>query len=160
MFFFPNILFSISGPPFSSSSKFYVMALTDILNVEYHQQDTGYYCGAACAQMVLNQIGAGLLSQDDLYCDNHSHNSPAEQIDRWRSGPTGLEWTMVARKPDAFTNTFVIYSETAEENISRKIIWTIHHYQVAPIALVWGWRHWVVVTGYVATAAPTARDDV
>jgi hypothetical protein len=135
------------------------MALTENLTVEYHQQDTGYYCGAACAQMVLNQIGAGLLSQDDLYDDNHCHNSMDEQADNWSSGPTGLAWTMVARKPDTFGNTFVIYSETAEENISRKIIWTIHHYQVAPIALVNGWDHWVVVTGYIATAAPTSAGD-
>lgn len=136
------------------------MALTENLNIEYHQQDTGYYCGAACAQIVLNQIGAGLLSQDDLYNDNHTHNSSDEQTDGWYSGPTGLAWTMVARKPDNFTHTFVIYSETLEENISRKIIWTIHNYRVAPIALVMGWDHWVVVTGYVATAAPTSWDDV
>jgi len=28
-----------------------------------HQQDTDYYCGAACAQMVLESIGAGLLDR-------------------------------------------------------------------------------------------------
>ena len=51
------------------------------LPIEYHQQDKGnradgkYYCGPACAQMVLNHMGAGLLLQDDLYNDCHSHNS-------------------------------------------------------------------------------------
>ncbi len=134
--------------------------MQDILNVEYHQQDTDFYCGAACAQMVLNQIGAGLLSQDDLYNDNNSHNSSDEQADSWYSGPAGINWTMINRKPDTFSRTFEINSETAEENISRKIIWTIHHYQVAAIALVWGWDHWIVVTGYDATAAPTSKDDV
>jgi hypothetical protein len=136
------------------------MIPTENLNVEYHQQDTDYYCGAACAQMVLNQIGAGLLSQDDLYNDNNTHNSPAEKTEGWYSGPTGLAWTMVARKPAAFINTFLIFSETSEESISRKIIWTIHHYQVAPIALVYGWDHWIVVKGYMATAAPASSDDI
>lgn len=41
------------------------MPVTEDLNVAYHQQDTNYYCGGACAQMVLDRIGAGLLSQDD-----------------------------------------------------------------------------------------------
>jgi hypothetical protein len=27
----------------------------------YHQQDTDYYCGAAVAQMILDEIGAGLI---------------------------------------------------------------------------------------------------
>src|SRR5438045_9455910 len=135
------------------------MPVSEDLTVAYHQQDTDYYCGAACAQMVLNQIGAGLLSQDDLYDDNHSHNSPDEQTDGWYSGPTGLTWTMVARKPDNFGHTFVIYSETGEDNISRTIIWTIRNYQVAAIALVMGWDHGVVVTGYKATAAPTTWND-
>lgn len=26
-----------------------------------HQQDTGYYCGAAVAQMILDSIGPGIL---------------------------------------------------------------------------------------------------
>src|SRR5262245_38466780 len=116
----------------------------DILNNEYHQQDTDYYCGAACAQMVLNDIGAGLLSQDDLYCDNHDHNSTEEQADGWYSGPTGIEWTMNNRKPSTFGNPFVLFHELTEENISRKLIWTIHHYRIAPIALVQRTDHWVV----------------
>ncbi len=40
----------------------------------YHQKDTGYYCGAACAQRVLDECGVGLLDQDTLYNDNYSHS--------------------------------------------------------------------------------------
>ena len=50
------------------------MPIQQDLAVKYHQQDTDYYCGAACAQMVLDSIGAGTLNQDDLYADNHSHS--------------------------------------------------------------------------------------
>ena len=35
------------------------MAVHEDLAVQYHQQDTDYYCGGASAQMVLAQIGAG-----------------------------------------------------------------------------------------------------
>ena len=51
------------------------MTVHEDLAVQYHQQDTDYYCGAACAQMVLEQCGSGLLSQVDLYNDNHNHST-------------------------------------------------------------------------------------
>ncbi len=38
------------------------MPISQDLSVVYHQQDADYYCGAACAQMVLHEIGAGLLN--------------------------------------------------------------------------------------------------
>jgi len=130
------------------------------LDIEYHQQDTKYFCGAACAQMVLNEIGAGLLLQDDLFnVSIYPHNSTEEQNHRWSSGPTGLDWTMNNRKPGTFANYFALFNELAEENISRKIIWTIHHYGVAPIALVLKTDHWVVVRGYSASADPTTAND-
>ena len=132
------------------------MATTN-LDVQYHQQDTNYYCGAACAQMVLAQIGAGLLDQDDLYDDNHSHSLIETN---WYSGPDGVQWTLMNRKPAAFTNSFVLFALSSEDSISRKIVWTIHHYQVAPIALVYGWAHWIVVRGYDVSAHPSSSSDV
>ncbi len=43
-----------------------IMPVTENLAVQTHQQDTDYYCGAACAQMVMETICAGILDQDDL----------------------------------------------------------------------------------------------
>jgi hypothetical protein len=132
------------------------MPVTENLTTEYHQQDTSFYCGAACAQMVLHSIGAGHLSQDDLYNDNHSHSviEPG-----WYTAPDGLGWTLNNRKPASFANFFALFEPTDEETISRKIVWTIHHYQVAPIAMVYGWAHWIVVKGFETSAAPTSSAD-
>ncbi len=132
------------------------MPVSEDLAVQYHQQDTNYYCGGACAQMVLAQIGAGLLDQDDLYADNHSH-SVAEG--GWYTAPDGLTWTMNDRRPASFFNSFVLFALSNEDLISRKICWTIHHYQVAPIAMVFGSAQWIVVRGYDASAAPTNYAD-
>ena len=68
---------------------------------------------------------------------------------------------MDAERPPAasFSNHFVLFELTSEDLISRKIIWTIHHYQVAPVALVFGWDHWIVVRGYDASAAPSTYSD-
>jgi hypothetical protein len=133
------------------------MPVQEDLPVQYHQQDTNYYCGAACAQMVLAQIGAGLLNQDDLYADNHSHSTTEGG---WYTAPDGLTWTLNDRRPPAFTNYFVLFALANEDTISRKIVWTIHHYQVAPVAMVFGSAHWIVVRGYDASAAPTNAGDV
>ena len=67
------------------------MPVTENLSVPYHQQDTDYYCGAACAQMVLASLGTGLLDQDQLYSDNHSHSTTESG---WYTAPDGLQWTM------------------------------------------------------------------
>jgi len=126
------------------------------LTVQYHQQDTDYYCGAACAQMVLAEIGAGLLDQDDLYADNHSHSTTESG---WYTAPDGLTWTLNARRPASFGSWFVLFALGSEDLASRKLCWTIHHYQVGPVAMVFGSAHWIVVRGYEASQAPSSSAD-
>jgi hypothetical protein len=139
------------------------MPVTENLSVPYHQQDTDYYCGAACAQMVLASLGTGLLDQDQLYSDNHSHSTTESG---WYTAPDGLQWTMHNYEPPAppgpphyGSYNFVLFALDTEEAISRKIVWTIHHYKAAPIAMVYGSNHWIVVRGYTASAAPSGSGD-
>ncbi len=139
------------------------MPITENLSVPYHQQDTDYYCGAACAQMVLDSLGAGLLDQNQLYNDNHSHSTTESG---WFTAPDGLQWTMHNYEPPAPAGAphygyydFVLFALDSEDSISRKIVWTIHYYQAAPIAMVFGSQHWIVVRGYTASAAPTNSGD-
>jgi len=134
-------------------------SFTEDLRLEYHQQDTTFYCGAACTQMVLHEIGAGYLPQDGLYNDTHLH-SVLDRAVNWKSGPDGVEWTMNHRKPGSFRRVFNLFERVTEESISRKIIWTIHKYQVGAIALIQGFKHWIVIRGYQATAAPTSTRDI
>ncbi|HEX4578321.1 MAG TPA: hypothetical protein VH117_13275 [Edaphobacter sp.] len=133
------------------------------LAVAYHQQDTDYYCGAACAQMVLDSLGAGLLDQNVLYNDNHSHSTTESG---WYTAPDGLQWTMHNLEPPAppgpphyGSYDFVLFALDTEDLISRKIVWTIHNYKAAPIAMVFGSAHWIVVRGYTASAAPADYSD-
>ena len=84
------------------------MSVSQNLAVQHHQQDTDYYCGAACAQMVLETIGAGLLDQDDLYADNHSHS--VLDGTGWATAPDGLQWTLNDRRPASFANYFALFA--------------------------------------------------
>ena len=133
------------------------MATSELLTVDYHQQDTDYYCGAANAQMILDSIGAGYLDQDDLYTDCHTH-TVADPPGSWFCGPDGLAWTLNAHR-DGHALYFLVDAFSTEDVISRKIVWTIHHYKVAPAALVQGGNHWVVVAGYGASSAPGSSGD-
>jgi len=50
------------------------VSVHEALTVPYHQQDTDVYCGTACAQMVLESIGAGLQAQErHLYRRKEPH---------------------------------------------------------------------------------------
>lgn len=120
---------------------------------KYHTQDTSYYCGAACAMMVLAEIGLpyASMNQIDLYNSNHSHN----QQPGWYTDPYGLRYTLVDRKPASFTNTFVVYKPTTEDEGTRKIVYTLWKYGVSPCVLVFGCQHWIVVRGVQTDVEPT-----
>lgn len=128
------------------------------LRVRFHRQEQQNYCGAACAQMVLQQTGANHLVQKNLFTDNNSHGG-ADRDHNWATPPDGLKWTMNKRKPRSFKNKFELVSKTTEDAISREIVWCIHKYGMAPIALVRHWAHWVVITGFETTAGPLKRND-
>ena len=119
---------------------------------KYHTQDTGYYCGAACAMMVLAEIGVGYsnLDQDDLYASNHNHNTHSG----WASDPEGVKYTMNDRKPSSFSNSFVVYRSTSETSGSQKLVHTLKQYGVSPIVLVYGCMHWIVVCGVQTDVNP------
>lgn len=121
------------------------------LKVPYHQQDTDYYCGAASAQMVLDSIGSGLLDQNMLYASNHSHSAPG-----WYTSPDGLNYTLNALKPPppTFTSFFVVDVSNTEPAGSAIIVSTLRNFSVAPVALVYGTGHWVVVRGAKTNADP------
>jgi hypothetical protein len=141
------------------------MAYQKNLQVPYHQQDTDYYCGAACAQMVLDSVGAGLLDQAGLYTDNHNHtswdqslyNALGQKVE-WATNPDGLAWTLNDRDTDPH-HVYYQYPLQSEDVASRKIAWTIEHYGVAPCALVMGAAHWIVVRGMDLSKAPTGSGD-
>jgi len=123
------------------------------LSVPYHQQDTDYYCGAACAQMVLNSIGGPLYDQAPLYASNHSHSTTEPG---WYTGPDGLQWTLNNMQTGRY---FALDALNSEDSISRMIAWTIHDWKVAPVALVYGSDHWIVVRGYSASNVPRSSAD-
>jgi len=120
----------------------------------YHTQDTSYYCGAACAMMVLHEIGVPYsgLDQDDLYTSNNSHNARPG----WYTDPYGLNYTLNNRRPASFLpNFFVVHKRLTEAEGTRDVAFTLYHYRVSPAILVYHCAHWNVVRGVQTDIDPT-----
>ena len=120
----------------------------------YHTQDTSYYCGAACAMMILHEIGVPYsgLDQDDLYTSNNSHNARPG----WYTDPYGLNYTLNNRRPASFLpNFFVVHKRLTEAEGTRDAAFTLYHYRVSPAILVYHCAHWNVVRGVQTDIDPT-----
>jgi hypothetical protein len=120
----------------------------------YHTQDTSYYCGAACAMMILAEIGVPYVSlaQEDLYDSNHSHNARSG----WYTDPYGLCYTLNDRRPASFLpRYFVVHKRLSEAEGTRDVTFTLYHYQVSPAMIVYNCMHWNVVCGVQTDVEPT-----
>jgi hypothetical protein len=152
------------------------MAFTKKLDVSYHQQDHKTYCAAACAQMVLDTLCRQFLHDNprplipqydlpvphydlqvpryDLQVSNYDHGKAAG----WQVDPQGLAYTLNHGDPalgrTKSYDTFRVYTSASEDAISRMIVWSIYKYDAPAVALVFGNRHWVVVSGFTTSKEP------
>jgi hypothetical protein len=129
---------------------------TKILPVPYHRQEDTNYCGAACLQMVIEALGLGLHDQDDLYRGAHYHGRP-DKGTNWFSPPDGLEWMLDTVK--GRSSNVDVCSLTREPALTRQLVWSLFNDSAAPISLVYGHSHWVVVVGYDIDRDPTGPTD-
>jgi hypothetical protein len=125
--------------------------------VPYHRQEGEDHCGAACLLMVIEALGQPSLSQASLYADANSHGQKDPQ-DWWASPPDGMEWALENRGELARTSVELVAFKT-DSPLTRRLIWSLHHHSVPPIALVLGWDHWVVVVNYDITGTPNGPSD-
>lgn len=126
-----------------------------ILPVPYHRQERLNYCGAACLQMLIESLNGPSKDQDDLYVD--AHESAKDPKTNWFSAPDGLEATL-----DALTvlqRDFDLVSLAQEPSLTRRLVWSVFKASVAPVALVYGWAHWLLVVGYDISENPTSPTD-
>jgi hypothetical protein len=123
------------------------------LNVNIYSQTTGYYCGAASAQMILDYLhgwgGNPQLTQDNLYNIIQNHKTD----NNFYTDPDGLKGCLNQESPAA--NRWIVHSGNNVEVASRKLIVTMNAYDSPPAALIYDGDHWVVVSGVTATESPS-----
>jgi hypothetical protein len=122
------------------------------VNAPYHQQDTDVWCGAAVAQMLLDEIGAGVIDQSPLYATCHS-NSPA----KWYTHPDGLIIALNSSKPAAFGGTFSIEATASPDDAVSTIVSCLEQVGTPVPSLVQNGAHWVLVCGIQTDSDPATN---
>ncbi len=127
-------------------------------NVPYHRQEDPRYCGAACLQMTLETVaGAKSDTQKSLYTAAHEHGAYDKNYN-WEVAPDGLQWRL--QKGLEHPDTAAIAALKDESSLTRRLVWSLYRHSFPPIALVYGWDHWVLVVRYDISAEPrTPADD-
>jgi hypothetical protein len=125
-----------------------------LINIDtpYYTQTTSYYCGAASAQMVLDSENLGIYvsPQSDIYNYIHAHNI----CGGWASDPEGLKDGLNHFVGGAAY--FSWYAPSDQDAGNNKLAYTLDHYEVPPVALVYGSAHWIVVRGVFTDVQPTS----
>jgi hypothetical protein len=125
------------------------------LAVNRLEQETGFYCGAASAQMILDFLhgwgGTPAINQDDLWDTIQTH---VEEDASWYTDPPGLAGVLNDESPAA--NHWAVYTsgELLPDLASKKAAVTMNTFDAPPAALINDGNHWVVISGVTATEAP------
>ena len=116
---------------------------------KYHTQDGGEYCGPAVAMMILSWLGveAHNLDQGALFVEIQRANRLGGG---WRTGPWGLASVLRERSGKGFD----AYIKDSVRAGTYSIVRTLEATGAPVAALVFGAKHWVVITGAETSASP------
>jgi hypothetical protein len=139
--------------------------------LEYHQQDEDDYCSAACVQMVLQTLGRDvngdrdqqvLLSVISKNTQFSNYTADPKAVATVLTSPPSPVLVPPAPAPQPHGVTFVAHPEKNKDTLSRKIVWSLKGHGLPPVVLVWGKRHWLLVSDYEISipGGPTSSDQV
>lgn len=144
------------------------------LGVGWVGQETSYFCGPACAQMVAAFLGGSSLGQpptwqeqiwDEIETETNARRPKAAPCDASACDPFpeqkcekyAGEWFCWATTPAALQRVldkaqsraaYAVSTHKDEEAATAALLHSVD--RGAPgLALVYGWQHWVVVDGYL-----------
>jgi hypothetical protein len=105
--------------------------------------------GGACAQMLIGDAGL-----DQAALTRQSHQLGSEEPG-WKMAPDALAKLLTTHTG----RDFAFHPDITADQAMRRCAWSILTDRIAPAVLIWKCRHWALVTGFEADAAPAAIDD-
>ena len=122
-------------------------------------------CGACSSLMVLGKYIAPENSIDEMLGATHVYDpdwTPPALENDWPAGssPLGIAQTMQTQIPPELEPGFNVVALNDSEKLSRAICWSIAVMNVAPIVLVHGRAHWVVVDKCKVSKTPESSLDL
>ena len=130
------------------------------VRIRFQHQNKSYYCGPACAVMVLDAIHMEPPDQKTLFYEINATRTKDRRRghENWASSPDGLRNALNNRSgPD---HHFTLYASFEKSDIARRFVNSISIFKAPCITLVESGGHWIVIYQYAKSGSePTRPDD-
>jgi len=130
-----------------------------VLDVRYHIQDQGCYCGAAVAMMILRSLGQPLRPQQELFKKIYN-SDPVWGGKIPGSSPKGLAAALEYFAPPSRNLRVTPTYYAHQEDVIKRLVELLYAPDaVAPAVLISECGHWLAVTGFQTDVEPVAGVD-
>lgn len=138
----------------------YSLYLRGVNTIPSYCQETSYWCGAATGQMALEGYPAGVehpFSQTHVWNRIQVHKDDAGVS--WATDPDGLRDTLMELGGDPGVYWGIYTNSTAQSLMHTVTYWMARREYPTPV-LVYGFAHWVLITGFTTDVYPTSSNTV
>ncbi|MBY5426994.1 hypothetical protein [Rhizobium leguminosarum] len=125
----------------------------DVTRVE---QQTSFYCGAACSVMVLRRFG---IEVDQPTAYTTIHNEARFAVEQLYSDPAGIQGFLDQNLSELKIDVNIVAADSFEE-AAHQIVQSLAFYEFPGMVLVQGGNHWVTVDSVRVQEAPNGQMDV
>ncbi len=131
-------------------------------NVPIHGQERCYWCGAACAQMIMdgypNPAHRLFHTQLDIWNTIQANNSTAPADAGWATDPIGLCEALIQLNPPP-GGTWSIHANTSRDTVMFDILYWMNRNNYPVGTLINRGGHWVVIVGFQTDIAPVSGSN-
>lgn len=123
-------------------------------------QETGIWCGAATAQMILEGYPGGVdhpFTQTHIWSRIQAHRDDLGV--NWATDPDGLRDTLMELGGDPGVH-WSIFSDPVRESVMFDIVYWMTRRRYPTAALVYGFQHWINITGFTTDIYPAPGGTV
>jgi hypothetical protein len=127
------------------------------LNGLLYGQDTSFYCGAASAQMIMqnypNPAGNACFGQAHIYNRIQAH----KQDNGYYSDPEGLRGAIMELNSPPAGGRFSIFHDADRNQVMHSMLYWMAEREYPSATLVNSGDRWVVVTGFATNVDPRMK---
>jgi hypothetical protein len=123
-------------------------------------QENNIRCGAATAQMLLEGYPAGVehaFDQSDIWDVIQTHKDDPSV--NWATDPDGLREALMELGGDPGVN-WAIHTNSTASSLMYTVAYWMTKRQFPSAVLVYGWQHWIAITGLTTDVDPTTNSTV
>ncbi len=123
-------------------------------------QETSIWCGAATTQMILEGYPGGV---DHVYTQTHIWNTIQTHLNdpglNWATDPDGMRDTLMDLGAGTDVH-WVIFPRPNEDELLFSVAYWMKRREYPAATLVYGFQHWVLITGVTTDADPLTNSTV